>query len=608
MMWRAGLVAFLAIESAAIAQPLPTPPSCTFTLPSAGGAPAGTPAIRVTVISFSAAPVPTNHYSLAFVCTPPRCTISDTFTYASLAQDWSVGLQTSTGADLYSASGSAGLTPYTYPCDWISNTDPRCRVPVGYVAPTTVTSVRSIDVSSLTASGPLFFTLTTTTHSPVVNVHHVTELGVATDRTACAGFVGPGYPGVIAVVEIVPPQRDVFNVMATNLTNGATETKELTDPVTATIPLGARFELSLQRTSAGQSQVITSNFDLAGTTLQVALVDPTLYPQDALVEFDRGSSADSKKFQAIHLGSERVVITPDDNSLPVQVLTVNVVRPASLGTRYGVISDAGASYDLDAQIVTWADHRGIPPQVIKGIMQSETLPAFDPGTWRYEGNNELAVPLYGALYAPYRMEYDSTHRRGSLLVDSEDVHPRSRFFLSQCVHGAAKIDDRHQDVSAYTIYAANDCWQNWFDNLAPGPKKTRIQIDPAQELDWSAQTTLASSYGLMQVLFEASFTPSYVGIRGQRRPFFLFDLPPNIQAGGGSVPAGTAIFVEKFRRANQVGFSPAFSTDAEFDEALKKALSAYNGVRRIGGITPYGRTAFANSANYPPVPATAIFP
>src|SRR5437660_7484000 len=144
-------------------------------------------------------------------------------------------------------------------------------------------------------------------------------------------------------------------------------------------------------------------------------------------------------------------------------------------------------------------------------MYNETSPRFNAKTWRYEplstdweefspnGANKRALPLYDG----YRMEYDATHGRGSFLVDSQDVHSRSVLYRDK--NTRAPLSDAEQMVTAYTLYLHNDWWQNWLKYVSP-VKRALILQDPQAVLNWSAQTTIAASYGLMRALYEESLT------------------------------------------------------------------------------------------------------
>jgi hypothetical protein len=392
------------------------------------------------------------------------------------------------------------------------------------------------------------------------------------------------------------------------------------ETVTARVPLGARFQLWVQNPLQGSTPV-SALFDLGTASLQNAQIDPELYPSSAILEFDAAKSATTKTFQAMHLGTQNVVITPDDPSLPHRTVIVQVVPPASLGSTHATITFANASFNLDDQVVAWADRRGIPPQLVKGIMDRESDSKFYPLTWRYEPLttdwDNFAPAPYGqnqrarSEYAPYRMEYDTAHPRGAWLVDSEDVHPRSVFWIDMAKTG--KIGDQQQLVSVYTIYSANDSWQNWYKNLKSVSKKSLLLPSTvATTLSWAANTTLASSYGLMQVLFSESFDNyGYFGIGGRRRPYYLFDTPPNITGGGGSIQVGTGVYVFKYRWENDFNdaglFSPQYDTVEKLDDDYQNGLMGYNG-SFCQASTCYGPDTMTRTQKYLPVPSSALFP
>jgi hypothetical protein len=392
------------------------------------------------------------------------------------------------------------------------------------------------------------------------------------------------------------------------------------ETVTARVPLGARFQLWLQNPLQG-SQPLSAHFDLGTATLQNAQTDPALYPSAAILEFDAAKSATTKTFQAMHIGSQNVVITPDDPSLPHRTVIVQVVAPASLGKTHQTIAFGGASLNLDNQIVLWADRRGIPPQLVKGIMDRESDLKFDPLTWRYEPLttdwDTFAPSPYGqnqrarSQYAPYRMEYDASHLRGSSLVDAEDVHPRHIFWFDTAK--TSKIGDQQAFVTAYQIYAANNYWQNWLKNLKSVSKKLLLLPSNAPTtLSWAADTTLASSYGLMQVLFPESFDNyGYFGINGSRRPYYLFDTPANVNAGGGSIQVGTGVYVFKYRWENDFNdageFSPTYDTVEKLDDDYQNGLMGYNG-SFCQQAACYGPDTMSRTQKYLPAPATALLP
>jgi hypothetical protein len=446
------------------------------------------------------------------------------------------------------------------------------------------------------------------------------------------------FPSMLAIASLTitqpPPEKPEFQVRAANITSAAnSETATVkADQVNGTIPLGARFSLSLERVATPPTAVMAS-FQLGPASLTNAQTDPTLYPSSALLQFNGQDSATVKTFQAVHLGSQNVVITPDDSSISRVTVTVNVLAPSGLGTTHRTVTDGGASYNLDTKIVEWADKRGIPPQLIKGIMDRESASLFTPKEWRYEplttdwDNFAPPCPTLGlgadvchnerarARYVPYRMEYDASHPRGSLLVDSEDVHPRSVFYSDR--KNGVHFADSQQLVSVYDIVSENESWQNWIKILGNQKKKALLTSSQLQStLSWPANTTLASSYGMMQVLFEESFDSyGYAGIQGQRRPYYLFDLPANVAAGAGSIPVGSGVYVFKYRWENGFNdtndFAPVYDNPAKLDDDYQNGLMGYNGDFCLTITLQkqcYGPDTMNRIKKYPPVAATNIFP
>jgi hypothetical protein len=436
---------------------------------------------------------------------------------------------------------------------------------------------------------------------------------------ACSPF-GIGLPGASVSEPVpsstcVPKQPEIsFQVQNTN-TSAAPESKDATTHPTAKIPLGTRFSLSLLK----DSHAVLANFDLGTAALSAPQVDPALYPSAALLEFGARSPELTKMFQAVHLGTQTIVVTPLSSSVRTQYLTIEVVRPASLGTTHHTITTANRTIDLDAKIVEWADKRGIPPQLIKGIMDRETGSAFTPMEWRYEplttdwdGFSPLGQGRRSlARYEPYRMEYDANHLRGPLLIDGEDVHPRAIYYsdFAQRVHFA----DADQFVTAYQIVSENESWQNWIKILRNKAKRAMLVPAAIQgTLAWPANTTLASSYGLMQVMFEESFDNyGYAGVGGQRRPYYLFDTANNVAAGAGSIPVGTGVYVFKYRWENNFNatgdFSPQYDAPANLDDDYQNGLMGYNGEFCLEPAC-YGPDTMRRIGKYQPIAAGAIFP
>jgi hypothetical protein len=475
-----------------------------------------------------------------------------------------------------------------------------------------------------TPSGPLTYTLPiSATQAVDVVAPNITGMNIQSTSSYLGNFAIFGMR-----VTQPPPSASDFRVQNLTANGSSPAVRAATSGLVATIPLGTRFTLTLQdHLSSG---AIKSSYALGQASLSNAQIDPSLYPHDALLVFNANESEATKTLQAMHLGTQLVVATPDDSSIPRQTITVKVIRPDHVGSTHGSITLDGSTFDLDAKIIDWADRRGVPPQIIKGIIDRETGSKYLPLEWRYEplvtdwdefsplGRTD-SLGQYGRAkpeYAPYRMEYDTADPRGHLLVDAEDVHPRAVLYLDHAAN--TRISDAEPMVTAYTIVSQNDFWQNWIKNLASQAKKARLTSDKiAQTLSWTAQTTLASSYGLMQVLFPEQFGEGnqsfgYSGIDGKRRPYYLFDAPANIGPGGGSIPTGSGLFVFKYRWETNLNetseYSPQYKSPSDLDADYVKGLKGYNGSVYCNSGTCYGADTLRRSQNYLPISTTSIFP
>jgi hypothetical protein len=94
-------------------------------------------------------------------------------------------------------------------------------------------------------------------------------------------------------------------------------------------------------------------------------------------------------------------------------------------------------------------------------------------------------------------------------------------------------------------------------------RQTRARVrallaDPA-EVDFTAQTTIAASYGLMQVMYTTAIRPmGWTGLKvtpacdpTDCNPRYLFDIPANLQLGGGSIEIASSLLRKGFIENNR---------------------------------------------------------
>src|SRR5262249_32892605 len=151
----------------------------------------------------------------------------------------------------------------------------------------------TFDVSSLISPG----TTQVTTFSPIINdCLTFGALVFAIDDEALilkAGFgVGPSDPG--------------------------TETKSVGQgAVSASVPLASQFCMQLAKSAPPPNQPtpISSLYVLTHANVAPAISDPTLFPNNVVIEYHQSTSENTKLFTATHLGTVTVTITPDDTSI-----------------------------------------------------------------------------------------------------------------------------------------------------------------------------------------------------------------------------------------------------------------------------------------------------
>jgi hypothetical protein len=161
-------------------------------------------------------------------------------------------------------------------------------------------------------------------------------------------------------------------------------------------------------------------------------------------------------------------------------------------------------------------------------------------------------------------------------------------------------------VSAQEIVLANDSSQNWTDYAD-------FDIsDPADlaRIDFTAQTPLAASYGLMQTMYDVAAELHWSTLAGQSNPSLLFDSPTNTAAGGGSLAVGTLEFYKRYRacRSGDFATDPNFVSSDDYRAMIVDALNYYNHGPRKSNPT-YGDDAWALAQQYLPAhPLSKVFP
>lgn len=387
------------------------------------------------------------------------------------------------------------------------------------------------------------------------------------------------------------------------------ETTSASGTPEAHVPLGSKFQLRLiQPSQSGPPTGIASTFTLGSPTFQGTLSPNSVFPNNVILSYTQPAN-DTGQFQAVHLGSQMMTITPNDTSQQPVTLTVVVDQPAALGSRHP---------EVDALVIPIADRKGILPQYVKGQMHQESGGNFNPNAYRYE---PLApyVGDFGVIsrnqdlrtqtdpYSHYRLATqtdceDDALAAGDALI-TNDISPRERYLI--CPQGQCRnITAADQFVVALDIINANPS-QNW---RTANPRNYRIVQQAAANGDacnsiWTAQTALASSYGFFQVMYVTATDRHWPGADGAlKNPSLLFDTADNLAIHGGSSELGTDIVEQAVVRLDPGdSANPQFDTETDLQDIFKDGWSTYN------ASSSYPSLVLSKSNLYPPQPARSIF-
>jgi hypothetical protein len=332
-----------------------------------------------------------------------------------------------------------------------------------------------------------------------------------------------------------------------------------------------------------------------------------LFDQQTLVPISAGAPAgETARFVAVHLGTTTLRLLPlsVSGAAPV-ILAVNVVRPASLG---------GSHNEWDARLTDAAHERGIPPQILKGQIRQES-PDFSDTEWRYEPCSSDFASISGGAHligtTPYNLYAMDAALSDPAFASTVDL--RNDLWLPDPdVDHTRPITHADRGVTARQIWEANP-EQHW-DTIICGARVVYLRTHLADEfltaLEFIAQTPTASSYGVLQAMYETALGYGWSVSDPQnpggvsRSPRFLRDTPESLAlVRGGSLFVGGSEDVQRYW--DKAPAATAFLSQDEFFDSFIVPLRFYTG----GGIANYG-TNIINGYMYDYLPEqpAAIFP
>lgn len=460
------------------------------------------------------------------------------------------------------------------------------------------------------------------------------------DQTILLASSSAQFPGLVVQVQNVTPTLNLKPEQAK---------VETSRGPTAHLTLGGTFQIALGTNGAnGKFTAQQSTFQLGAASLSGDLDQNALFPGNTVLLYaNRVDNA--VVLQAVHLGTQQLRIIPTNTSIKPVNITLSVEQPGSLGSSHS---------DLDSLLFPLADQTGVPAQMIKGQVKTEG--GFNPMAWRYEpvnasvgdfaisgGSGDLrAQTPYKALNLPTIGDENDPGDCGTKYdyaahVDSRLPDPRceglaeggtfSQQVMEDLVQASPAImiperdpttgrlsssqngqpilrplDPADRYVSVRDLLSFNPR-QRWAQNGNPG----RVTEVSNGTVDFSAQFTLASSYGLLQVMYATAIDQ---GSRGGHwagnfascgptnpiDPDNLFDTQCNLASGGGSLGIGTRLTEMNFESAH--GANALVTDESELELFFLDAYQHYD-----PGKAGYGGTVIANTRAFEPNPSGTIF-
>ena len=575
----------------------------------------------------------------------------------------------STISDQYASSGVL-FGPNTFITDDASNpTSPVLSGSPQFFGPITVTFVNPTDstkpatATNITFDSGYFDTVGSTTIT-YFDINGATISSVVNSQLGIQTFSAPnGIHGfTIAATGNEPAgfaldnlsfQIQAQSIQAQNVTPGLNLKPETTDvgtdaAKTLHLTLGGTFQIALGfKQSDGSVQALSSTFTLGSASLTGMPDSNALFASNTVTQYTTQVN-NAAVFQATHLGTQPLTITPSNNAAPPLTVTLSVEAPNALGSSHP---------EFDPALYTLGDDTGIPPQMIKGQIVTEAN--FNPMTWRYEPFNAEVGDFFistgpsdaRAATSPYSTlrlatlgdstdpgcgnKYDyPTHVDSripdpncvglalgatfSLQVMTDIAGTRIPFVIPQRdANTGTLITDSNGNVltrslqatdiyvSARDVFLYNDGRWHW----SPTAKQGAVNALTKGSTDFTAQLSLAASYGLLQVTYVKALGKNWAGNTGScgatnpLDPDNLFDTGCNLSNGGGSLGIGTRITEVNFASNGAAGDpNPAVIDEPTLEIYFSQAYQLYNAKKK-----GYGTAVVTNSKSYEPTPSGTIF-
>jgi hypothetical protein len=420
--------------------------------------------------------------------------------------------------------------------------------------------------------------------------------------------------------------RLVFGLVDTEGVDSVIKTLPRT-ATSAAFPLGGKFFFRVEKLQNGNWNPIPSTASLSNVNVNRTNFDGnTVFPNDPILVYNGGAQQNDKLFQGIHFGSATLTLTTNDpkyHQIPVSV-TINTPRQLGKATYVNANGQTvTTNTDFDSYLIQLGHKGGIPPQLLKAQIEQEAN--FNRHAFRYELRTrdmnmvEVSTHQYwkgNDPYARYRMgdgaqlcpnpPLPGLPPSSCAFSDLNDVSPRSRYHVLGANGTPHNITAQDGVVTIRQIFDADNGTYGWYsvDPAAPPPPRPgrRRAARPPDPMNVPAQTTLASSYGLFQLVYTDIIDRPvrWVGFNGRFNPTLLFDDDANLRRAEGSLFVGALKDRLCYGSANGNIQSPHYNSPGDFESDLRDMFICYN------GADTYGQQVLDREDHYLPYPGTAI--
>jgi hypothetical protein len=315
---------------------------------------------------------------------------------------------------------------------------------------------------------------------------------------------------------------------------------------------------------------------------------------------------------------------------------IEVKKPGKIGVvKDNEINVFGQTYNLDEKIIEYAGKYGVLPQILKGQIEQES--SFNPA-YRYEPFYEAASP---SIHEGNRIFYGSRYRiigpgdigDPGLPTDHTNVHPHYYYGYQGTIGdivfaNCSDVNPDYHDAGDYDMYNSHgkklwseealeiyfEIWDEISKDLYANGTPTQDAIRAAKDTAFQqfenkyavgtlkeiAQTRIAASYGLLQILY-----PS--GVRYRNYPTDADHLPENLMEVDRLFQYAVPFINNQLGRELQLqGTSEQNNWPQGFEMTFRATLNFYNKgflkkifpKRYLNGT--YGENVMTKSNNYLP--------